>query len=92
MLRDIVGAEGLRADDVSLDAFAVDALGQVLRDSRTGDYVAGLIARTPLPPVLLPFLVATFVRLVQGSGTVAMISVMMGDFGDRNKEGSCYNF
>jgi len=50
------------------------ALGQVLRDSRTGDYVAGLIARTPLPPVLLPFLVATFVRLVQGSGTVAMIT------------------
>jgi GntP family gluconate:H+ symporter len=50
------------------------ALGQVLRDSRTGDYVAGLIARTPFPPVLLPFLVATFVRLVQGSGTVAMIA------------------
>ncbi len=50
------------------------ALGQVLRDSRTGDYVATLIARTPLPPVLLPFLVATFVRLVQGSGTVAMIT------------------
>ncbi len=50
------------------------ALGQVLRDSGTGDYVASLIARTPLPPVLLPFLVATFVRLVQGSGTVAMIT------------------
>ena len=39
------------------------ALGQVLRDSGTGDYVASLIARTPLPPVLLPFLVATFVFL-----------------------------
>jgi GntP family gluconate:H+ symporter len=50
------------------------ALGQVLRDSRTGDHVATLIARTPIPPVLLPFLVATFVRLVQGSGTVAMIT------------------
>jgi GntP family gluconate:H+ symporter len=50
------------------------ALGQVLRDSRTGDYVATLITGTPIPPVLLPFLVATLVRLVQGSGTVAMIT------------------
>lgn len=50
------------------------ALGQVLRDSKTGDYIAQLIAQTPLPAVLLPFFVATFVRLVQGSGTVAMIT------------------
>jgi len=52
------------------------ALGQVLRDSRTGDYVATLIASTPIPPVLLPFLVATLVRLVQGSGTVAIFWVV----------------
>ncbi|MCB0626657.1 MAG: hypothetical protein KDC43_22755 [Saprospiraceae bacterium] len=50
------------------------ALGQVLRDSKTGDYIAQLISQTPLPAVLLPFFVATFVRLVQGSGTVAMIT------------------
>ena len=50
------------------------ALGQVLRDSKTGDYIAQLIAQTPIPAVLLPFFVATFVRLVQGSGTVAMIT------------------
>jgi GntP family gluconate:H+ symporter len=50
------------------------ALGQVLRDSGAGDYVAKLIAGTGLPAILLPFLVATLVRLVQGSGTVAMIT------------------
>jgi len=50
------------------------ALGQVLRDSGAGNYIAKLIASTPMPPVLLPFIVATIVRLVQGSGTVAMIT------------------
>jgi GntP family gluconate:H+ symporter len=50
------------------------ALGQVLRDSKTGDYIAQLISQTAIPAVLLPFFVATFVRLVQGSGTVAMIT------------------
>lgn len=67
--------EGMKgAGIILLVTGAGGALGQVLRDSGTGDYVASLIARTPLPPVLLPFLVATFVRLVQGSGTVAMIT------------------
>lgn len=50
------------------------SLGQVLRDSGTGDYIANLIAQTSIPPVLLPFTVASLVRLVQGSGTVAMIT------------------
>jgi GntP family gluconate:H+ symporter len=67
--------DGIRsAGIILLVTGAGGALGQVLRDSKTGDYVANLIARTPLPPVLLPFFVATFVRLVQGSGTVAMIT------------------
>lgn len=50
------------------------ALGNVLRESGTGDYIAQQIADLPLPAVLIPFLVATMVRLVQGSGTVAMIT------------------
>jgi gluconate:H+ symporter, GntP family len=67
--------EGMKsAGIILLVTGAGGALGQVLRDSRTGDFAATLVARTPLPPVLLPFLVATFVRLVQGSGTVAMIT------------------
>lgn len=50
------------------------ALGQVLRDSGAGDYIAKAISETALPAILLPFAVATIVRLIQGSGTVAMIT------------------
>jgi len=50
------------------------ALGQVLRDSGVGDALAEAVAATPLPAFLVPFLVATLVRLAQGSGTVAMIT------------------
>ncbi|WP_405001241.1 GntP family permease [Geochorda subterranea] len=50
------------------------ALGQVLRDSGVGNYLAGAIAASGIPAILLPFLVATLVRLAQGSGTVAMIT------------------
>lgn len=50
------------------------ALGTVLRDSGTGNYLAELIAKTPLPVILIPFIVASAVRLIQGSGTVAMVT------------------
>jgi len=50
------------------------ALGQVLRDSGAGDYIAKLIADSPLPAILLPFIVSSLVRLIQGSGTVAMVT------------------
>ena len=50
------------------------ALGQVLRDSGVGDELAEAISSLNLPGVLVPFLVASLVRLAQGSGTVAMIT------------------
>lgn len=50
------------------------ALGQVLRDSGVGDALAEAIASTSLPVFLVPFLIASLVRLAQGSGTVAMIT------------------
>ncbi len=50
------------------------ALGQILRDGGGGAYLAKVISETSIPAVLLPFFVATFVRLAQGSGTVAMIT------------------
>ncbi|WP_088188449.1 gluconate:H+ symporter [Desulfosporosinus sp. FKA] len=50
------------------------ALGMVLRNSGAGDYIAKLIAHTSLPAILLPFVIASLVRLIQGSGTVAMIT------------------
>ena len=50
------------------------ALGKVLQESNIGSSVAEFIAGTPMPVVLLPFLVATIVRFAQGSGTVAMLT------------------
>ncbi|GAA0740402.1 GntP family permease [Clostridium oceanicum] len=50
------------------------ALGMVLRDSGTGDYIAKLIAGSSMPVVLIPFIIASLVRLIQGSGTVSMIT------------------
>jgi GntP family gluconate:H+ symporter len=50
------------------------ALGQVLRDSGVGDALAQAIADLSLPGVLVPFFVASLVRVAQGSGTVAMIT------------------
>ncbi|NED99041.1 GntP family permease [Phytoactinopolyspora halotolerans] len=50
------------------------ALGQVLRDSGVGDELAEAIASWNLPGVLVPFLIASLVRIAQGSGTVAMIT------------------
>ncbi len=50
------------------------ALGQVLRDSGVGDALAEAIADLSLPGVLVPYLIASLVRVAQGSGTVAMIT------------------
>jgi GntP family gluconate:H+ symporter len=50
------------------------ALGQVLRDSGVGDALAEAVASTALPGFLVPFVIATFVRVAQGSGTVAMVT------------------
>lgn len=50
------------------------ALGQILKDSGTGNYVAELLAGTAIPIIVLPFIIATIVRFIQGSGTVAMVT------------------
>lgn len=69
-LADAAASAGL----ILLITGAGGALGQVLRDSGVGDELATAIAGTGLPGILVPFLVATLVRLAQGSGTVAMIT------------------
>lgn len=50
------------------------ALGNILKVSGTGNFIAEQMAKTAIPIILLPFLIATLVRFVQGSGTVAMIT------------------
>ncbi len=69
-LGDSAAAVGL----ILLITGAGGAFGQVLRASGVGDALAEAIARTPLPAFLVPFVIATLVRLAQGSGTVAMIT------------------
>ncbi len=50
------------------------ALGAVLRDSGAGQVIGESVATMALPAVLIPFVIATLMRLIQGSGTVAMIT------------------
>ena len=50
------------------------ALGAVVRDSGAGTALASQISSLPVSPVMIPFFVATAVRLIQGSGTVACIT------------------
>ncbi len=50
------------------------ALGSVLRESGAGAEIAASIASLPISPIMIPFIIATLVRLIQGSGTVSMIT------------------
>ncbi|WP_392560745.1 GntP family permease [Orbus mooreae] len=50
------------------------ALGMVLRDSGTGKVIAEYIVAIGVPGILLPLTISTLIRLIQGSGTVAMIT------------------
>ncbi len=50
------------------------SLGQIIKDAGVGAYIANGIAATHLPVIILPFIIATLVRFVQGSGTVAMVT------------------
>lgn len=50
------------------------AFGEVMRASGVGDALADAVSGWPVPMFLLPFVIATFVRLAQGSGTVAIIT------------------
>jgi GntP family gluconate:H+ symporter len=67
--------EGLQSAGIILMVVgAGGALGFVVRESGAGAQVAAHIANLPFSPVMIPFFVATVVRLIQGSGTVAMIT------------------
>lgn len=62
-------------------------LKQVLIDSGVGDVFADALMATSLPPLVLAFLTAAAVRLMQGSATVAMltaaglVAALLGDVG-----------
>ena len=48
------------------------ALGRIITDSGLGGYIANGLAGTAIPLILLPLVISTLMRFVQGSGTVAM--------------------
>ena len=50
------------------------ALGRVLTDSGVGNQIAESIASKNINPLLLPFIISTIIRFIQGSGTVAMLT------------------
>ena len=67
--------EGLQSAGIILMVIgAGGALGFVVRESGAGTQLAAQIAHLPFSPIMIPFFVATAVRLIQGSGTVAMIT------------------
>ncbi|MGY4677897.1 GntT/GntP/DsdX family permease [Pasteurella sp. P03HT] len=67
--------EGVKtAGIILLVTGAGGALGAVLRDSGAGKELAEQVAALPISPILIPFIVSTLVRFIQGSGTVAMIT------------------
>ncbi|MDU8924877.1 gluconate:H+ symporter [Pasteurellaceae bacterium LIM206] len=67
--------EGVKtAGIILLVTGAGGALGAVLRESGAGAQLAEQIAKLPISPILIPFIVSTLVRFIQGSGTVAMIT------------------
>ena len=48
------------------------ALGQISKDSGLGTYMADGLAKAAVPMIILPLVISTAMRFIQGSGTVAM--------------------
>nr|WP_330398552.1 hypothetical protein [Mogibacterium pumilum] len=48
------------------------ALGQIIKDSGLGTYMADGLAKAAVPMIILPLVISTAMRFIQGSGTVAM--------------------
>ncbi|MBR0373007.1 MAG: GntP family permease [Mogibacterium sp.] len=48
------------------------ALGQIIKDSGLGSFMADGLAKTAIPIIILPLIISTAMRFIQGSGTVAM--------------------
>lgn len=68
---DIIDAGIASSAKIILIIGAGGALGAVVRDSGVGSYIAELISQTAIPPILLPLIIATVLRIIQGSGNVA---------------------
>lgn len=78
--RNLTKAEAIKEMEIGMASAGIimlvtgggGALGQVIKDSGLGTYLAETLAGTAVPMVLLPFVISTAMRFIQGSGTVAM--------------------
>lgn len=50
------------------------ALGRIIQDSGLGTFMAENLSRSAIPLIVLPLVVSTAMRFIQGSGTVAMVT------------------
>lgn len=50
------------------------ALGNVVNQSGVGKIIAEAVSKTSIPAILIPFVIATLLRLIQGSGSVAILT------------------
>ena len=67
--------EGLQSAGIILIITgAGGALGAVVREGSIGIQLAEQVTGWPLSPIMIPFVVATLIRFVQGSGTVACVT------------------
>ena len=48
------------------------SLGQIIKDSGIGNALGEMVTKTPLPAVLIPFVIAALMRIALGSATVAI--------------------
>lgn len=48
------------------------SLGQIIKDSGIGNALGEMVTKTPLPAVLIPFIIAALMRIALGSATVAI--------------------
>ena len=67
--------EGLQSAGIILMVTgAGGALGAVVRESSIGTQLAAQVTSLPLSPIMIPFVIATLIRFIQGSGTVACVT------------------
>ena len=78
--RNLTKAEAIKEMEIGMASAGIimlvtgggGALGQVIKDSGLGTHLAEILAGTAVPIIILPFVISTAMRFIQGSGTVAM--------------------
>lgn len=67
--------QGVRsAGIILLVTGAGGSLGRVIQETGVGSTIANAIVSWGIPVILLPFVVATIIRFIQGSGTVSLVT------------------